>query len=1125
MYFIRNLACVLCAIPWLALAQPAAEIVSIKGRGEHSRTPTAGWAPAKVQQKVDAGTWLRTLQDSKMALLLSDQTNTTIDSNSTLQLKQPEAGAPRRSIVDFQKGKGRFETKGAPRSVAVTTPTGLAAIRGTEWLVEVEDDGRSSFTVVDGEIELSNDLGTISVAANEQGILEKGKPPSKRRVQNARERVQWVSQFTVEPLDYAELRPGGAMAQRQGAVLDALRADDIGRAHRLLSDAIGRDDPPVAYFLLADIALYRGNAREAVDWLKKAAARHPNEPRTQGLLARAYLFADDMQAAREAAATARAKFPDTLESHLYAGEVARLDGDARLAGAALRRATQIAPDDWRAWHALGQLHSERADPRRARRALDRADQLSPRNATVLGERGLLEANAYDLALARGTLASALEVQPDDFVAWTGLGVARIKSGDLAGALEALRKATLLEPRYARAHVYLAVVYWQQGRAQDALAELRTASAHDPKDPLPYQLASMIQSDLLRPGEAVAAAREAMARLRYTKSLDAIANNLRGGANLGTPLAQMGLESWALKNAQDSYDPLWAGSHLFLADRLSGKFVANSELMQGFLADPLAFGTSNRFQPLVLPQGHYGTVAWRGAQDSRSQLTEPLVNANGLFSEGRIAYFVEGVLLKMWPDDRSTADRASSVTAALGLRLRDDLGLFLYNNRLIPDSRVGYEGRSLFDPYRIIDGAANRFDAGLMYRWGPGTQLWVKGGHGSEDSRLVSRDVFTLGTFRSFRDSDFSTQPRRNDYAGRGTHRFANGTEVSVTAERATVRSIDFLERDALGRVNASGSRLLESVRQDIRDKSRSGEIALRTPASAALVAELQADHTRYEKTNDIVVRRDFAGQLVGLEDDHERTRWSPRAGVVWKPLAPLTLRAAWQRWLRPASIGSLKAPSTAGIVLDERYVLPGGHFERARGQAEWQATPAILVTAFADGQEIDNLYSSLIGVLNNRPDASNLERLRNRSFNALASLDRLEGFAELSKGELTERGFTVNALATRHVSLFAEGTWATSENTGTTHAGKQLAFLPKRRLALGATCFTDWRWSIAAKAVHRGERFADEANTIRMESGWSGAVQAYWETQDKRWSVELIVANIGAKSADESVGVAINYRF
>lgn len=1110
------------AFPWAALAQPAAEIVSLKGRGDYSQSPASGWTPARVQQKVDSGTWLRTQQDSKMALLLADQTNANIDANTTLQLKAPEAGAPKKSIVDFQKGKGRFETKTPTKSFTMTTPTGLAAIRGTEWVVEVEDDGRSSFTVVEGEIDISNDHGALSVGADEQGVLEKGRAPYKRQVQNARERVQWVSSFAIDPAAYAELR-GAGIASLRGAV-ESLRAGDIENARKALAARVETGDTAVAYFLLADIALYRGNAAEAVDWLKKAAVRFPAERRTQGLLARAYLFADDMPLAREAAAAARAKYPDTLESQLHAGEVARLDGDARLAGNALRRATQIAPEDWRAWHALGQVYAERSDPRRSRRALDRADKLAPRNATVLGERGLLEANAYDLPLARSTLATAIEAQPDDFASWTGLGVARLKSGDLDGALEALLKATLIEPRYARAHVYLAVAYWQLGRVDDALARLRTASTHDPKDPLPYQLAAMIHSDLMRPGDAMAAAREAMARLRYTKSLDAIANNLRGSANLGTPLAQMGLEAWALKSAQDSFDPLWAGSHLFLADRLPGKFVANSELMQGFLADPTAFGAPNRFQPLVARPGTYGTVAWRGAQSSNSQLTEPLVNVNGLAGEGRLAYFLEGAQLKSWPDDRSTDDRASSVTAALGLRVNDEIGVFLYKNRFIPDSRAGFPGLAPFEPYQVIDGAANRTDAGLLYRRGPDSQLWIKGGHGSEDSRLVTHDVARVGSFGTFRDSDFSTQPRRSDLGARALHRLANGIELSCTVEGATYRTIDFLERDAFGRASTAGTRLLESVRQDIRDRSRSVEVAARTTPVASLAAELQVDYTRYAKTDDILVRRDFASQRVDLEDDYERRQVSPRAGATWKPFAAMTVRGAYQRWLRPASIGSLKAASTAGIVLDDRYVLPGGKLERLRLQAEWEATPRLLVTAFGDRQEIDNLYSSLAGLLNNRPDATNLERLRNRSFNALATLERLEGFPDLSRGKLTESGFAANALVTRQLSFFAEGTWARSENTGA-QPGKQLAFMPRRRLAIGGTFFSDQRWSLGAKAIHRGERFADEANAVRIDAEWSGAVQAYWESPAKHWSVELIAAGIGAKSTDDSVAIAVNYRF
>ena len=706
-----------------------------------------------------------------------------------------------------------------------------------------------------------------------------------------------------------------------------------------------------------------------------------------------------------------------------------------------------------------------------------------------------------------------------------MGLVQLKSGDPQGAQDSLLKATLIEPRHARAHVYLAVAYWQQGRVADAFAQLRTASVHDPKDPLPYQFASMMYSDLLRPGDAMASAREAIARLAFVKSLDAIANNLRGAANLGAPLAQLGLESWALKNAQDSFDPLWAGSHLFLADRLPGKFAANSELYQGFLSDPLAFGASNRFQSLVSAPGNFGTLAWRGAQSSEAKLTEPQANVNGLVDEGHIAYFLEGAAVKSWRDDRTSEDRATSVTWALGLRPRDDLGFFVYGNRLLPDTRAGFPGRALFDAYQLIDGVADRIDAGMLYRPGPDSQFWLKGGHGSEDSRLRARDTSASGTLKLYRDSEFTTQPRKGDLGLRGLHRYGNGIETSFTIEAARWDSIDFLQRDAFGRIATSTTRLIESVRQDIRDDSRSAELDVRWPVARGLLVQAQGDHTRYEKTNDILVVRDYANQRVPLEDDHERSQWSPRAGFAWTPIETLTLRAAYQKWLRPASTASLKASSTAGIALDDRYVLAGGRFERSRAQFEWQLRPEVLVSAFADRQEIDNLYSPLIGVLNNRPDTSNLERLRNRSFNALASLGELEGFPELSRGKLTERGLTVNALAMRQLSLFAEGIWATSRNTGVEHPGAKLAFLPAQRFAVGATFFSDRRWSLAAKWIRRGERFADEANSQRLAAEWSGALQAYWETSDKRWSLEAIVTNIGAKTAKDSVGVAINYRF
>jgi len=90
----------------------------------------------------------------------------------------------------------------------------------------------------------------------------------------------------------------------------------------------------------------------------------------------------------------------------------------------------------------------------------------------------------------------------------------------------------------------------------------------------------------------------MRRLPFLKSLNQLANDQQGSANLGQAFAFMGMEEWARSYAQESYNPFWAGSHLFLADRYDGLFSKNSELFQGLISDPTVFGAGNRFRSLI-----------------------------------------------------------------------------------------------------------------------------------------------------------------------------------------------------------------------------------------------------------------------------------------------------------------------------------------------------------------------------------------------------------------------------------------------------------------------------------------------------------------------------------------------
>jgi hypothetical protein len=88
-----------------------------------------------------------------------------------------------------------------------------------------------------------------------------------------------------------------------------------------------------------------------------------------------------------------------------------------------------------------------------------------------------------------------------------------------------------------------------------------------RDPLPWQIQAMLRNDSGEPVLAIAAAREALTRLPYLKSLNPLASDSQGSANLGKALGDFGMEHWARAYASASYYPLVGGQPL-----LSGRPV-------------------------------------------------------------------------------------------------------------------------------------------------------------------------------------------------------------------------------------------------------------------------------------------------------------------------------------------------------------------------------------------------------------------------------------------------------------------------------------------------------------------------------------------------------------------------
>ena len=134
------------------------------------------------------------------------------------------------------------------------------------------------------------------------------------------------------------------------------------------------------------------------------------------------------------------------------------------------------------------------------------------------------------------------------MALTSLGIVELRAGRPEAALEALLRASLIEPRYARAHVYWPRRTTELGREPATLEELARDGNGSQRSVAAPACGDGAHGSAASPVDAWDEAREALVRLPFAKSLNAVADNQRGVANVGEPLGFMGLENWARSTA-------------------------------------------------------------------------------------------------------------------------------------------------------------------------------------------------------------------------------------------------------------------------------------------------------------------------------------------------------------------------------------------------------------------------------------------------------------------------------------------------------------------------------------------------------------------------------------------------
>lgn len=1094
---------------------PAAEVVALVGRGETRASGAPAWQPAALAQKLAGGADMRTLALSSAALLLADRTQIRMSANAELRLCDAQA---ERSLLELIAGRLWARTKRNPANLQLQTPAALAVVRGTDWDVQVEEGGRTTLTVLSGQVEFSNAYGRVDLGPAEQGTAVPGQAPTKRLLVNPRERVQWVAAYPSDPVHWEEFqRPGLA------GPLAAVRADvEAGRwaraRERLLVLDSGRAGGAGVALALADLEVADGQLDAAQARLADAWSG-TQDPRTAARRAELLMALDRSAEARAWLDATRAQAPEATPLLLADADWHRLEGRGEAALALYREAAeraQGARQQAAAQAGLGRVLLERGDLHAGRTALARAVELAPGNPAYLGEQATAAAQALRLPEAHAGFDAALSLAGDDYVSLAGAGLAALKGGDAETARTHLLKALVIEPRYAPAHIWLAVAEYQLGEPAAAFDALERARQADPNDPLPWQIESILRNDGGEPVAAIAAAREALERLPYLKSLNPLASDAQGSANLGKALGDFGLEHWARAYAQQSYYPLWAGSHFFMASRYESDYSRNSELFQGYLADPLAMGAPERRYPVLQVAGSewLGSASLgRGPEHDDAGL---LVRHSGLtLAAVPLAWQLQGQATHLEPREEGIGNYALTsplVGLGVGVRPTDRLSLLLLHNQ--DTARVAYpQGLDLGSSE--VDGPARqrwrRTEAGGAWRWSANEQTWFKWHRSSAGQSLQLQNRIIGPQESRITDTDQSVQLRHT--LQRGARRLGLGWEHSRTGASSAIG-------DAVSVYDVSTRARFDMPWLAYEDSS--GPWTWHAQASWP---RLRVDWLN--RSYDPSTGRD---ELAPLRDGGVVARRTlPRLGLAYRWGPGRALHAAYIESTRGIGANTLAPVAVGAIPIDFHYQLPGAFARKSALQLDWELDARSFALLALSRQEIANpTYASDGSLLVPVQTLSQFDRVQGLGPQVQTAQTTLDPYAtdpRFERGRLVQATAAYNRVLAPRWSGTAGYTWAQSRNTGAMYPGNALPGFARHTLVLTSVWKHGGRDFSSASLVYRSERFEDEANRRVQAPGWTLTLMHSLDSADRRWSFLVWAQTPLDGRVDPSFWLRVRYRY
>lgn len=969
-----------------------AVLVETSGQVQVIASGSEIWVPARRFQILKAGDALRTGENSRAAVRFSDRSVIRVNQRTTFQVLPPRSTRGKNGL-NLREGKVYFFSREKPDTLHFQTPLMTGAIRGTEFHLDVEENGTSEVSLMDGTVAIEAGSESVVLSSGEQVVAQRGKPLTRSALINANNIIQWCLYYPgiVHVADLG-LTDGEAVRLRDS--LAAYQSGDLPAALEAFpGDAAGRSDGVRLYE--AGLWLSVGRIGDLQRQLEGVNSR-PSVVRALDLLVAAVKNQE-----REISMT-----PESATEWLARSYYQQSRSSLEEALFSARQAVALAPDFGLAWVRVAELEFGSGHRTAAGTTLDRALEIGPRNARAQVLRGFVFSAENRFHEAIAAFDQAMELDGSLADAWLGRGLCRFRLNQRSEALADLQVAATLEPQRSNLRSYLGKAFDEAGEKALAEKEYRLAKQLDPGDPTPWLYAALQQQRNNEVNDAVRSLEQSKTlndnRSVYRSRLLLDQDQAVRSANLASIYRDAGLFEVGLREGYRAValDYANASSHLFLADsyraledgkrfNLRYETVRVSELLMANLLAPV--GAGNLSQSVTQNEFSHLFTANRPGIASQTDYSsngdwDQSTTVHGLY--GPMAFAVDthyGTQNGYRPNNDI---EELEISAQFKYQLTPADGLYLqaaYLDRETGDVAQYYDQSSASQTLRVQESQEPNLFLGYHREWSPNFHTLILAGR-LQDTLEIDDPAAQLLFFRqeNGETTGVSNPPGfaldyENDfeaYSGEIQQLWQDEVQTVMVGGRYQTGWNDTrsnLDRQLTGRVTG------QSLETDLTRANVYAYYQRQVLEPLRLTVGLSYDYLDFPSNIDTSPVSDHQEQ---------RSRLSPKAALVYTPRSGTTLRAAYSQSLgglfydnsvrlEPTQLGGFNQAFRSLIPESAAGIVPGAKFETTGLALDQRFDTGTYLTL--QGEVLNSEGDRDVGVLSNStflptPDTASTSR-------------------------------------------------------------------------------------------------------------------------------------------------------